>query len=236
MRSRRGAAGRPRDAGCGGGRTASTAASCAAFATSIARAERDDHGGRHAAVHVARQYLRAVDGALHGVVPFLEPARLHQALAHDRAVGRELQLHLGQRIALGQVGEEDVRLDARLDAPRVARRRSGGALRRAGGRRVTGGTRLGHQALQVLLARLLGGREALLLFLLLALVGLVLLALLGDALGFFLALLLGELLDLLAPAPLGLFALGLLDRDLRVGLRLGFLRRGRGRCGLGLRL
>ena len=101
----------------------------------LLRPEIDRHRRGHAAVEVAGQDLGLVDRPQHRIVPDRRAAALGEPPADDGAVGREPHLDRRQRIAGDVAGEDDVRLDPRLDPAGVARRRARGACRRAGGRR-----------------------------------------------------------------------------------------------------
>src|ERR1019366_3408767 len=112
----------------------------------------DRHRRRDAAVDVAGQDFGLVDGAQHRVVPARRAAALHELAADDRAVGSEPHLDRCEWVAGDVAGEHDVRLDARLDAAGVARRRARGTRRRSGGRRVVARAGLAHHPAQVGLA------------------------------------------------------------------------------------
>src|SRR5450830_832830 len=103
--------------------------------TSVLGPEHQDQRRRHRAVGVARQHLGLVDGLEHGLVPGGHAAGFAQLATHDGAVGGQSHFHLGHRVVRQVVGEDDVGLDARLDAPTVAGRRPG---RTQGGARGAG--------------------------------------------------------------------------------------------------
>src|SRR5581483_2949415 len=74
----------------------------------------------HLPIGVARQSVRAVDGAQHSVVPFLVAARSDQSNADDGAIGAGSHIDVGGRVAWDITVKNDVRANQCNDTVDVA--------------------------------------------------------------------------------------------------------------------